>query len=609
MKQEPGKSEESAGAELARQAGARGASFLPIPRAVRIDLCVVPPTDGSNSSHRGTMNQSRIGPFSLEEKLGDKSSSVYRAIHLEQRKQVVLKVFSVPFGATEHAGSDFVEEMNLLRQLQHPHIVRCFGGKIEGNVGYVASELIDGETLAELLQRKGRLSWDQALEFAEAIAAALQAAQQLEVPHLDLMPDKVLISTSGQLKVADFRRDRSANPWCFTSRKPTRRRIRYQSPEQVRGDAHLTPKADLYALGCLLFHMLAGRPPFSADGVDELRQQQLTASAPRTSSVALDCPVWLDALVAQLLEKEPARRPHSAEAVSLALAEAKKKELARVSVTQHALGGFSTLRLPIDKHEARQLVAGRKAPQVERSESPPLWERPWFLAVALVGLLALFAGALSFALRPPSEEQLAREAERLMASQSSVDWRTAEDRYLQPLLARFPDSEYAPRAREHLDTIAMHQAEQHAKALARMGRTPAHEAERLYSEALRFEQFGDRLTALDKYQGLVTLLKAEGDDRPFVLLARRQIAAITADKSSSAEAREALVKGKLVEADALAAQGKTLEARKIWYGLESLYGHNAELGPLIDQARARLKQGKADAALTPASEASRQPID
>src|SRR5262245_60801667 len=63
----------------------------------------------------GHMNQSRIGPFSLEEKLGGKESSVHRAIHLEQRKQVVLKVFSVPFGVTEHAGSEFVEEMNVLR--------------------------------------------------------------------------------------------------------------------------------------------------------------------------------------------------------------------------------------------------------------------------------------------------------------------------------------------------------------------------------------------------------------------------------------------------------------------------------------------------------------
>jgi Protein kinase domain len=545
------------------------------------------------------MNESRIGPFSLEERLGGKNSSVHRAIHLEQRKQVVLKVFSVPFGVTEHAGSDFVEEMNVLRQLQHPNIVRCFGGKIEGSVGYIASELIDGETLADLLARKGRLSWDQALEYAEEVAAALQAALELGLTHQDLMPDKLLIAAGGPLKVSDFRRDRAANPWCFSSRKPTRRRTRYQSPEQIRGDAHLTPKADLYALGCLLFHMLTGRPPFDADTLELLREQKLNVAAPRASSIALDCPVWLDALVAQLLEKDPNRRPHSAEAARVALAEAKKKEQSRASVTQHALGGFSSLRMPADKQEARKLFAAKKAHLEHAPEGTPFWERPWFLAVTLLSLLVLLGVGIAFAMRPMSEQQLIREADTLMASKNPADWRQAEDMYLKPLLTRFPNSEYAPHAKEHLDTIAMSQAENHARTLQRLGRTPTHEGERLYSEALRFEQFGDRVTALDKYQAMVNVLPAEGDDRPFVLLAKRQIAAITQDKSSTAEARENFVAEKLAEADALADKGKTLEARKIWYGLESLYGNNAELAPLIDKARTRLKEAKATATDNP----------
>src|SRR6476620_4415881 len=157
------------------------ASFLPTGRAARIDICFVPRATRPHCSSASRMNESRIGPFSLEENLGGKNSSVYRAIHLDQRKQVVLKVFPVPFGVTEHAGSDFVEEMNLLRQLQHPNIVRCFGGKIDGSTGYIASELIDGPALSDLLSHKGKLSWDQALEYAEAIAAALQAALELEI--------------------------------------------------------------------------------------------------------------------------------------------------------------------------------------------------------------------------------------------------------------------------------------------------------------------------------------------------------------------------------------------------------------------------------------------
>jgi hypothetical protein len=81
------------------------------------------------------MALSRIGLFSLEEHLRGKDSTVQRAIHLQQRKQVVLKLFAVPFGATDHAGAEFVEEMNVLRQLAHPTIVRCYGGKIEDGTG------------------------------------------------------------------------------------------------------------------------------------------------------------------------------------------------------------------------------------------------------------------------------------------------------------------------------------------------------------------------------------------------------------------------------------------------------------------------------------------
>ena len=154
------------------------------------------------------MNEMRVGPFSLEEKLGPADSTVHRAIHLEQRKQVALKIFNVPFGATEHAGGEFFAEIATLKELKHPNAVRCFRGKIEGNVGYIVWELVDGETLAELLERRQRLPWDQALEYAQSIAAALQAAGEQGLTHQDLTPDKIIIAKDGRVKVADFRKDR-----------------------------------------------------------------------------------------------------------------------------------------------------------------------------------------------------------------------------------------------------------------------------------------------------------------------------------------------------------------------------------------------------------------
>src|SRR5207302_1699195 len=154
-------------------------------------------------------------------------------------------------------------------------------------------------------------------------------------------------------------------------------RAAYQAPEQIRGETQISPKADLYSLGCLLFQMITGQPPFVADGLDELVEQQLNAPPPRVTTLALDCPIWLDAIVAQLLEKEPSRRPHSAEAVGLALAEAKKKAASGTSVAQHALGGFSALQLPVDKQEARKLFGSKQARREAREDATPIWERPW----------------------------------------------------------------------------------------------------------------------------------------------------------------------------------------------------------------------------------------
>ena len=252
------------------------------------------------------MNASRIGPFALEEKLGRQQSSVYRAIHLQQRRQVALKVFAIPLAANVHARNEFSDEMALLKRLQVPQVVKCFGGVLEKGHGYIAQEIVEGEPLSAVVGRRTRLSWEQAVDFAEEIATALQAAHELELSHHDLVPDKILVTTDERIKVLDFRRDREKNPFCLTSQKRTKERLSFQSPEQIRGDA-AGPKADLYALGCLLFYMLTGQPPFTGTA-EEIAQKQQNEIPPRVSTLVLDCSIWLDPLVAQLLEKDPAKR-------------------------------------------------------------------------------------------------------------------------------------------------------------------------------------------------------------------------------------------------------------------------------------------------------------
>ncbi|MGI8981889.1 MAG: serine/threonine protein kinase [Pirellulaceae bacterium] len=539
------------------------------------------------------MNASKIGPFALEEKLGGPQSSVYRAIHLQQRRQVALKVFSIPLAANILVRNEFSDEMALLKRLHGPQAVKCFGGNLDKSHGYIAMEIVEGETLAAIVSRRTRLAWEQAVDFAVQIATALQAAHELELTHHDLVPDKILITPGDRIKVLDFRRDRAKNPFCHSSQKRTKDRLAFQAPEQIRGDA-AGPKADLYALGCLLFYMLTGRPPFEGSA-EEIAHKQQSEIPPRVSTLVLDCSIWLDPLVAQLLEKEPARRPYSAGAVLLALQETSKRAATGGGVTQHALGGLSSLKMDVDKDEVRRLV-GRKAAAAAGQEAArnetPLYERPWIIAAALSLALIGLLSVLAWSLWPMSPEQMIATADRLMASEDPTQRREAELAYLRPLVESYPGTQFASRAQEHLDIIDMQLAENRLKKLHKLGREPNIEAARLYLEAAKFEEFGDRVTALDKYQSIVDLIKPEGDDRLYVLLARRELDRLKSDKSAVAEERGKFIDQKLAQAEQLQKDGKVLEARKILTGIVSLYGDNAEYAPFVTKVQKRLEELK-----------------
>ena len=174
-----------------------------------------------------------------------------------------------------------------------------------------------------------------------------------------------------------------------------------------------------------------------------------------------------------------------------------------------------------------------------------------------------------------------------MASNEDLDWKQARDKYLDPLLERYPHGEYAARAREYIDRIDMAQAEKRLKLHAKRGVKPESEGERLFGDALHYEDFGDRLTALEKYRSIPTMLPAEGKDRPFVKLAEKRAAELMKE-SESVDARLALINKKLDEADNLEAESNRVGARNIWTSIVRLYGDNRELQPLVERAQQRL---------------------
>jgi hypothetical protein len=534
----------------------------------------------------------RLGPFLLKERIGAGGMGiVYRGTHVESKRSFAIKVLSAKAAANKRIVARFARELEILKAMKHPNIVRCFGGGRQGSEIYLVMELVAGGSIAGLIRRRGRLSWETAIDYGLQVCDGLAYAHEWSIVHRDLKSANLLLTEKGQVKIADFGIARVQYGKKLTAAKHTLGTMAYIAPEQIKGDPPVSHRTDLYTLGCVLFEMLTGKLPFPAETMAQLVYQHLEDPAPHVATIALDCPVWLDALVAQLLEKDPLKRPHDATAVARALREAKEKALAGAGVAQAATSGPSALRVGQDKGEVKEVreLLGKK--KRKKKKKGPIYERAWFLAVCL--LLVVSAGA--WALWPLNEQQLFERADALMATGDGVKWKEARDKYLGPLLARYPHGEYESRAREHIDRIEMAEAEKRLKLHAKRGKAEC-EAERLYADAQRYEDFGDALTAYDKYKSIPNVVAATGQDRPFVMLAEKRAKELIG-QSETRNARVDLIKSRLDNADQLEKEGKRMDARNIWNSIVTLYGDNRELQPLVEEAQAKLageKKAEAD---------------
>lgn len=532
------------------------------------------------------MPRSRLGPLALESKLGDNPSQslVWRAIHVELRRAVAVKVFSTPFGGTAEGREAFSQEWETLKQLQHPAIARCYGGGFEETDAYLAYELIEGETLAQQLERRGRLNWDSVLDFAIPIAEALAAAHATGICHGAISPGKIIFAGLSPVLI-DFRVDRVRSVY-RNPRPLSSLEMALQPPEVIHDPAAISPHGDIYSLGAMMFLSLTGRPPISGETPQTVARNVITEVPPKAASIVLDCPVWVSTVVQQTLEKDATSRPHDARALAMALVEARRRSSGLSGVAEHVSSGFSALQMTKqkDKDEARKLLGLELLHEEEESrDATPYHENWWFLVSALVGIFGFF----TWLVWPLNESQLRARAEALIAEETRSSLEQAKNSYLIPLIRRFPEGESTQWAEDQIDNIEMIQTE-HALSVKIKRNFPLRdEGERLYAEAQRFERFGDTATALDKYRSMETLLANDPKYEPYVNLAKRQVAMIRGQTTVVGEAAR-IVKTKLVEADQLFRQGNVVAARDIWYSVIELYGDNADVAPLVQTAQERL---------------------
>ncbi|EMI43812.1 serine/threonine-protein kinase [Rhodopirellula sp. SWK7] len=556
------------------------------------------------------MPRSRLGPLAIETPLGSnptsKDARVWRAVHVSLRKSVAVRVFHVAFGGTLESRTQFAEEWARLKKLDHPAICKCYGGGFEDSEAYLAHELIEGPTLADEIAKRGRLPWESVLDFAEPITDALHYLHTRGIVHGRLGADKIIIAGLSPVLVDVRAEDGSApfrdGPYHF-QRPPSPEQLKRRPPEAPGLHDQVTARSDLYMLGALLYEALTGAPPISGSTIQETTANLEYQTPTSVASTVMDTPVWMDRLVMQLLSKDPAGRPVSAEAVKLQLGEVRRRAMSRSGVAEHASSGFSPLAVTnqADREEARVLLGKHAStePAKQVIDATPWHDKAWVLLPVLGLLLAM----LVWVAWPLNEDTMRQRAEKLLDEGTRSSMSQARISYLELMVRQYPEGEHAAWASEQIDRVEMLEAE-HALTVKLNRNLPLkNEAERLCAEAMRFEKFGDNATAVDKYQSLITLLGDESDAdnskfddyRPLVNLARNKIARISAADTDQSEAAR-IISAKIEEADQLYLQGRTIAAKKIWYSIVELYASNAAVAPLVKTAQDRLAETSAGGA-------------
>ena len=262
------------------------------------------------------------GRYTIERELGHGGmATVYLAEDRKHHRQVAVKVLR-PEVVAALGPERFLREITVTAGLHHPHILPLLdSGDAAGQLYYVMP-FVEGESLRERLNREKQLPLEEALQITREVADALSYAHSHDVLHRDIKPENILLE-SGHAVVADFGIARAIT--AASSERLTDTGIAvgtpaYMSPEQAAGDQGLDGRSDLYSLGCVLYEMLAGEPPFTGPTPQAIFAKRLAESVPRISVVRETVPVGVEAALATALARVQADRHATAGAFVAALA-------------------------------------------------------------------------------------------------------------------------------------------------------------------------------------------------------------------------------------------------------------------------------------------------
>jgi len=362
----------------------------------------------------------RIGPYRIVRRLGQGGmGAVYEAVHELIGRKVAIKVLHPQYAADAELTERFFNEARAVNLVDHPGLVQVSDyGRLADGTSYIVMEFLKGETLGQRLRRLGTtLPVTDVLRLAWQIADSLLAAHEKGIVHRDLKPDNIMLVPDPHMpggertKLLDFGIAKLGDGWVGREGHTVTGTVlgtpAYMAPEQCAGSTKIDAKADVYSLGCVLYHMLSGRPPFVGEGPGAVLGMQQFVEPEPLAKQAPAAPLDLAMLTHSLLAKSRDNRPTMAEVgqrLEAMGAHARRASSQQRVVTTHlppsvdsGLAGFPHAYAP-----ASGSTLGTSASEAlsRRMRSPRM---RWSMAAAGIALLATIA--LAMQLRPVAERR------------------------------------------------------------------------------------------------------------------------------------------------------------------------------------------------------------
>lgn len=340
-----------------------------------------------------------VAGYEVVSKLGAGGMGVvYAARSRQSGQQVALKVLPSHLAHDNEYVERFLREVAIMQELDHPNIVSCVdvGFDEDRGIYFCAMEYVEGQTLQELLERKGVVEEREALTITLQIAQATQDAYYRGLIHRDIKPGNIIITPEGVPKLLDLglARDVSGEDVDLTLSGAFVGSPFYASPEQARGDRTLDIRTDIYSLGATLYHMVTGEPPFSGQSFAEILAKHLKEELPWPSNINPDVSERTSKLIEKMMAKDPADRHHTPQNVILDITAILAD---KPTMTEELGPGRSTinrgLTRRIKKHTEGPLPPLEELPDEVEAEHWPLYAAGVVIGLAvIVALVALLLG-------------------------------------------------------------------------------------------------------------------------------------------------------------------------------------------------------------------------